>query len=130
MKKTSKPTVLFIFALASALVLTMVGIALAGALEDGQYAKDSKKETGINELYSTLFMIKEINAEERIATVINCNGTAYKYDKIDGWKVGDYMTAVMDDNGTEDIFDDFIVSVRDVNPKLFKLYEIWYGINQ
>ena len=72
------------------------------------------------DFYSTLFQIVDIDREEHVVTVVDCNGTEFQFEEDDDWYVSDFLTAVMDDNGTEDtIEDDVIVSTRYERPDLF-----------
>lgn len=73
--------------------------------------------TASAEFYSTLFRVDWI--ESNTATLIDCNGFTWLYDEPEDMEVDDFYTAVMDDNGTDEIFDDIIVSLRYERPDLF-----------
>jgi hypothetical protein len=127
MKKAASQIIPFSIAMVSAIAIAMVGIMIATLPVPGKAAENV--ETDKHELYSALFMVKSIDEDNAVLNLINCNGNEFKYDKTEGWNVGDYMTAIMDNNGTEGIFDDIIISVNKEYPYLFRLYEIRYGIN-
>lgn len=72
------------------------------------------------ELYSTLFKVVDIDRNEDVVTVIDCNKNTWRFDEVDDWNVGDFLTAIMWDAETEgDIKDDRIVSIRYERPDLF-----------
>ena len=71
------------------------------------------------EFYSNLFQIVETDREQDVVTVVDSNGFEYQFTEVEDLEVGDFLTAVMDDNGTEEVFDDIIVSVRYERPDLF-----------
>lgn len=73
--------------------------------------------TASAEFYSTLFRVVQI--ESNTATLVDCNGSSWLYDEPEDMEVDDFYTAVMDDNGTDEIFDDIIVSLRYERPDLF-----------
>ena len=64
------------------------------------------------EFYSKLFQIAEIDRENDVVTAVDCNGMEFQFTEVEDWEIGDFLTAVMDDNDTEEITDDMIVSVR------------------
>lgn len=70
------------------------------------------------EFYSTLFRITDIDLG--LVTVMDCNGNLFLFEDEDDWMVGDFLTAVMNDCGTESILDDEIVSVRYERVDLFE----------
>lgn len=72
--------------------------------------------TASADFYSTLFRVEQI--EQNTATLIDCNGFLWLYDEPEDMEIDDYYTAVMDDNGTDEIFDDRIVSLRYERPDL------------
>lgn len=73
--------------------------------------------TASAEFYSTLFRVDWI--ESNTATLIDCNGFTWEYSDPDDMEVDDFYTAVMDDNGTDEIFDDIIVDLHYERPDLF-----------
>ena len=61
--------------------------------------------------------MRKLKSMPENAKVIFCithaiNEGAYEVDGVEDWEVGDGASAIMCDNGTQEIFDDSIVSVR------------------
>lgn len=53
-----------------------------------------------------------INVENDIVTLEDNNGFTWEFEGAEDWIVGDICTCIMNDNGTEKIFDDVIVQTR------------------
>lgn len=53
-----------------------------------------------------------INAEDDTVTIEYRNGNLWDFYGIEDWQVGDYCACLMDNNGTEIIYDDIICSTR------------------
>lgn len=62
--------------------------------------------------YSELFRIISIDYTSDTVYVINANGQVFSFAGAEDWLVGDYLTAIMQDKGTDTVKDDSIVSVR------------------
>lgn len=62
--------------------------------------------------YSELFRIISIDYTGDIVYVINANGQVFSFTGAEDWLEGDYLTAIMQDNGTDTVKDDSIVSVK------------------
>lgn len=56
-----------------------------------------------------------------LVCLTNSHGFSYRYHAEDGdLEVGDFYACIMDDNGTEWIYDDTVVDLRYVRPDLFE----------
>ena len=53
-----------------------------------------------------------VNVENDIVTLEDNNGFTWEFEGAEDWAVGDICTCIMNDNGTEKIFDDAIVQTR------------------
>lgn len=62
--------------------------------------------------YAKTCMVTEINPETDIVTTEDCNGNTWEFYGTEDWLPGDICSMVMDDKGTENIYDDEIVNVR------------------
>lgn len=69
-------------------------------------------------LYSKLFVVTETDSISDTVWLTDCNGNSWGWLGIEDIEVGDYYSAVMNDNGTTEIKDDFIVSLRYERPDL------------
>lgn len=61
--------------------------------------------------YPKTFVVTQVTKEEVICIDFNGDEWAFKNAE-DDWLIGDYVSAIMNDNGTESIYDDSFVSVR------------------
>ena len=64
------------------------------------------------ELYAMSARVVELDPERDIVTVENTQGFLWEFYGCEDWEIGDACACVMNDRGTERIFDDKIVSVR------------------
>ena len=62
--------------------------------------------------YAQTTVVVELDRENDEVICVDFNGEEWVFIGIEDWMVGDYASMVMDDMGTELIFDDEIVSVR------------------
>jgi len=85
-----------------ATVLTAVIIALCGitmtATAEGIYPMTAK--------------VIDVNYITDIVTVENFTGFTFSFYGCEDWQIGDCCSLIMDDNGTELIYDDCILQVR------------------
>lgn len=65
-----------------------------------------------NIVYPMSGQVVTINAEDDTVTIESRNGNLWEFCGIEDWQVGDYCACLMDNNGTEIIYDDIIRSVR------------------
>ena len=61
-------------------------------------------------LYPMLTKIVSIDRGNHIVTCVDFNGFLWEFEEDDDWQIGDYCNLLMDDCGTEEIFDDRIVA--------------------
>ena len=66
--------------------------------------------TGIN-IYPVAGVVTEVDRETDTVT-FSTYGNAFSFYGCEDWEVGDGIAAIMSDNGTEEIYDDEIISVR------------------
>ena len=62
--------------------------------------------------YPMTALVTEVNSASDLVTVTNANGLQYQFYGIDDWIEGDVASLIMNDNGTELVYDDEIVSAR------------------
>lgn len=61
--------------------------------------------------YPKTFVITEIT--EDTVFCVDFNGIEWAFtDNTEDWFVGDFVSAIMNDNGTKNIYDDYFVSVK------------------
>ena len=66
----------------------------------------------VENLYSLSTVVTEINIKDDSITVEDSNGNLWDFYGIEDWEVGDGCSLLMDNNGTENIEDDIIISTQ------------------
>ena len=64
------------------------------------------------ELYPTVFLVNSIDEKTDTMELLDFNGFIWEYHGAEDFEVDDFAAAIMDDAGTEFIFDDTIVVLR------------------
>ena len=78
----------------------------------------------LSKYYARLYQIKMINAEQELMVVRDYNGNEWNiYCDTDDWNVGDYISAIVSNKGTEVIYDDEIIGIRSERPDLYFIKE-------
>lgn len=65
-----------------------------------------------SELYPACGIVVEIDEENNLVMVEDFNGDIWIFEGIEDWFIGDICAMMMDNNGTDIIYDDIIISVR------------------
>lgn len=65
-----------------------------------------------HKLYPMTAMVFELDEENDLVIIEDFNGNLWDFEGIEEWMIGNICSVIMDDIGTETIFDDEIVSVR------------------
>ena len=81
---------------AIALILILTAIALTASAE----------------IYPLTAKVVEINYDDDIVTVETFTGFLFSFEGCEDWTEGDCVSLIMDDNGTEKIFDDEIIMAQ------------------
>lgn len=63
-------------------------------------------------LYPQTFMVISVDYYENLVTIKDFNGYTWQFWGAEDWIENDICSAIMDNRGTESIFDDEVVSVR------------------
>ena len=64
------------------------------------------------EIYPTCGVVTETDETTDTVTFTEPNGNMWSFDGVEDWQEGDKIAVIMDDNGTPEIIDDEIVSMR------------------
>lgn len=72
-------------------------------------SQNSQKKT---EDYPLTTIVTEINPEIDVVSITDNNGFVWQFYGVEDWEEGDICSVIMNDNGTETIFDDIIVTTR------------------
>lgn len=65
-----------------------------------------------SELYANCGTVTAIDRENDSVTFTDSTGHAWMFSGVEDWQLGDTVAAIMNDNGTANVTDDIIVSVR------------------
>lgn len=64
-----------------------------------------------NDFYPVRGIIAEINRTEDIVYFVDPTGNEWGFYGVGNWQENDMVVVIMDDNGTENIYDDQIITV-------------------
>ena len=88
------------------------GLFAAGLLFGAAFGAKAHK-TDASALYPRGGTIVSIDDHNDVVTWKDCAGLYWSFYGVEDWMVGDYVSAIMDQNGTpHDITDDVIVDIR------------------
>lgn len=66
----------------------------------------------IDNIYAKTAIVYDLDYENDIVYISDSNGNAWSFTGIEDYELGDYVSIIMYDNDTPNIYDDIIVSVR------------------
>lgn len=92
------------------LIFGCLAVAAGCIIHSSGCAEQNKKVE--SEYYPLTAFVTEINANENLISVTDNNGQVWQFDDSSDWRNGDICSMIMNDNGTENIFDDEVVAVR------------------
>ena len=64
------------------------------------------------EIYPRTFMVVNLESETDTVVCIDAVGMEWAFEGIEDWEIGDLVSAIMNDNGTENITDDYFTEIR------------------
>ena len=70
----------------------------------------SREEEPKNRYYSLVAVVTRTDAETDTVYLEDCNGNIWSLYGVEDWTPGDAAAIIMDDNGTELIYNDMIIS--------------------
>lgn len=88
---------------------TILGVAIIGSSGCGIVAEEQKPA---GNLYPKTAVIVDLHEEEDLVIAEDANGQNWCFSGIEDWCIGDLASMLMDDMGTEIIYDDEIVDTR------------------
>lgn len=68
--------------------------------------------TACAEIYPQTFIVSATDTAQDALVLIDSTGNEWVWFGIEDYAVGDIVAAIMDDNGTEIIYDDAIITMR------------------
>lgn len=102
--KTEEGQIALFFIIGFAVILTCVALAACGVLSD-----NSEVEIGN---YAMTAVVTKVDRANDIVTIEDCTGNEWQFYGVEDWELYDCASVFMCDNGTPQISDDTIVSVR------------------
>lgn len=66
----------------------------------------------VNNYYALTAQVVETNRTQDVVTVKDSTGNLWEFYGVEDWEIGDCASMVMDDMGTDRIYDDEVVNVR------------------
>lgn len=98
----------------AAAITNVVIIIIMTLLTHACYLKG--KHAGADEIMSHIYpmsgIVTEVNHQEDHVIVTDSTGNKWEFNGIEDWQEGDIAAMVMDDNGTEEIYDDKIINIH------------------
>jgi heme/copper-type cytochrome/quinol oxidase subunit 2 len=70
------------------------------------------KPSTSSDVYSLTCEVIEVNRTNDTVLVIDATGNEWEWTGTEDWEIGDCASMVMNDNGTDEVYDDVIISVR------------------
>ena len=61
------------------------------------------------EEYPKSFIVSDVDYKSHVLYLHDYSGEEWTYEETDDWMPGDFAAAIMDDNGTIEIYDDIIL---------------------
>lgn len=86
----------------------LVCLAVGSGFTVGKIAERKQVEN----MYPLSTIVTEINIKDDSITVEDSNGNLWDFYGVEDWQVGDGCSLLMDNNGTENIEDDIIISTQ------------------
>lgn len=62
--------------------------------------------------YPRAMVVTQLEKETDTVICVDGVGLEWEFNEIDDWEVGDVVAAIMCDNGTPEIYDDYFVEIR------------------
>ena len=86
--------------------MIVVALLIASSFLLGAYSRNNSKD------YPTCGKIVSVNYKTDVAVFEDFNGFQWGFEGVEDWMIGDIIAVIMNDNGTETIFDDTIKDVK------------------
>lgn len=98
----------------AAAITNVIIIIIMALLTHACYLKG--KHAGADEMMSHIYpmsgIVTEVNHQENRVIVTDSTGNEWEFDGAEDWRTGDIAAMIMEDNGTEEIYDDEIIDVQ------------------
>ena len=62
--------------------------------------------------YPLSCVVSGVDLDNDIVGAVDFNGNLWEFEGVEDWQEGDIVAFIMNDNGTEEIFDDVIVDLK------------------
>ena len=97
-----------------AAITNVIIVIIMALLTHACYLKG--KHAGADEIMSHIYpmsgIVTEVNRQENKIIITDSVGNEWEFNGTDDWHIGDIAAMIMEDNGTEKIYDDEIIDVQ------------------
>ena len=97
-------------AIIAGLAATIAATVTAGAATNG--IPWGVRQYNGHQLYAATMRVCATDGEADIVTLEDSNGFTWEISGVDDWTVGDFANVIFDDCGTQQIFDDVVLSAK------------------
>ena len=102
------------------IVLVIASLLIASAMLCNNNNTKVKHTKQINDYYPMTTIVREIDNKNNTVTVENNDGELFQFIGIEDWQINDVCSLMLDDNGTENIYEDiFIKTIYNGNINLY-----------
>lgn len=91
------------------IVLVIASLLIASAMLCNNNNTKVKQKKQKNDYYPMITIVREIDNKNDIVTVENNDGELFQFIGIEDWQINDICSLMLDNNGTENIYDDIII---------------------
>lgn len=88
----------------------VITLAIIGSLLACVGFANPKREMG--DYYPRAFVVSQLDYARDMVIVTDAVGFEWEFEEIEDWEVGDMVVAIMSDNGTAELTDDYFVEIQ------------------
>lgn len=97
-----------------AAIINVIIVIIMALLTHACYLKG--KHAGADEIMSHIYpmsgIVTEVNCQENKVIITDSVRNEWEFNGTDDWHIGDIAAMIMEDNGTEEIYDDKIIDIH------------------
>lgn len=98
----------------AAIITNVIIVIIMALLAHACYLKG--EHAGADEMMSHVYpmsgIVTEVNRQEDRVVVTDSTGNEWEFDGAEDWHTGDIAAMIMEDNGTEEVYDDEIIDIQ------------------
>lgn len=93
------------------ILLAVVGVAAVGTIGGNMVVK-AQEPADLKNYYPKTGIVTALSAQDDLVVVRDACGQLWCFSGMEDWEVGDVASMIMDDMGTETIYDDQVLKAR------------------